>query len=47
LDILHAETVADYRSHGFSLLGLSALSRLSFALIAIAGIWGAVFWALN
>jgi hypothetical protein len=47
LNILQAETVAEVPSQGFSLLRLSALSRLSFALIVSAGMWGIVFWALN
>jgi hypothetical protein len=47
LNILQAETLAEVPSQGFSLLRLSALSRLSFALIVSAGMWGIVFWALN
>ncbi|WGJ14451.1 hypothetical protein QEV83_17770 [Methylocapsa sp. D3K7] len=30
----------------FSLLRLSALARLSYALIVIASLWAAVLWAL-
>jgi len=50
LDFLRAEraeTLADLPSQAFSLLGLSALSRLSLAAVAIAGLWGAVLWALG
>lgn len=31
----------------FSLLSLSALQRLGLALIALALLWGLVFWALQ
>jgi hypothetical protein len=47
LNILQAEALASVPSQGFSLLRLSAFSRLSFALIVIAGMWGIVFWALG
>jgi hypothetical protein len=47
LNFLRTESLADFPPQAFSLLGLSALSRLSFAAVAIAGIWGAVLWALS
>jgi hypothetical protein len=42
-----AEALAERPSQRFSLLRLSALARLSFALGVIAFMWGIVFWALS
>jgi len=46
MDSACAETVAE-PPQGFSLLRLSALARLGLASIAIAGLWGVVFWAMS
>jgi hypothetical protein len=35
------------REAGFSLLRLSAAQRIGLALIAVALLWGGVFWALS
>jgi hypothetical protein len=50
---MHAEHSA--HSHGsrrqpspaFSLLRLSAAQRLGIALLAVAALWGGVYWALT
>jgi hypothetical protein len=47
VDAARAETAADLSPQGFSLLRLSAFARLGLASMAIAGLWGVVFWALT
>jgi hypothetical protein len=47
VDSARVEMVADPSPQGFSLLRLSAFARLGLASIAIAGLWGVVFWALS
>jgi len=42
-----SETVAEGPPQAVSLLRASAFSRLSFALVVIAALWGIVFWAMS
>jgi hypothetical protein len=43
----HSHTPAPLREAGFSLLRLSAAQRIGLALVAVALLWGGVFWALS
>ncbi|MBB4198465.1 hypothetical protein GGD83_002266 [Rhodoblastus sphagnicola] len=43
----HVHLPAPSREAGFSLLRLSAARRVGLALVAVALLWGGVFWALS
>jgi hypothetical protein len=43
----HSHGARSRRKAAFSLLRLSAAQRLGIASIAVAALWGGVFWALT